>query len=290
MLKKNKNMQKYLVSAVLFGLLLLSGCKTSSKDALSDPVVAIDDNVLTKRELQDAIPDNMSKADSVIFAQDFINRWVKAQLVLRKAEQNLTPEELNVDKLIEEYRTSLLTYQYTQKLLEQKYAPIITTSEIDAYYSKMRDNFKLNEPIIKGVFIKISKASPNIEDVSQLARSERPADLVKLQSYCYQNAKRFEVFVDNWELLSKYSTEFPVQLADASGYFRSQSYYESQDLEFKYILAVRDIRFENEPAPVEYAKNKIKSILLNKKRLEFIKKLEDDLYEDGIKQKVVKFY
>lgn len=290
MLKTNKDMQKYLVLAVLSGFMLLSGCKTSSKDNLSDPVASIDDKVLTKKELQDAIPDNMTKPDSIIFAQDYVTRWVKSQLVLRKAEQNLTTDELNIDKLIEEYRTSLLTYQYTQKLLEQKYAPIITTSEIDSYYAKMRDNFKLNEPIIKGVFIKISKASPNIEDVSQLAKSERPADLVKLQSYCYQNAKRFEVFVDNWELLSKYSTDFPVQLADPAGYFRSQSYYEAQDLEFKYILAVRDIRFENDPAPVEFAKNKIKSILLNKKRLEFIKKLEDDLYEDGLKQKVVKFY
>jgi hypothetical protein len=257
---------------------------------MSDPVVAIENKILTRKELMDAIPNNMPKNDSIIFAQDFIDRWVKTQLVLRKAEQNLSPDELNVEKLIEEYRASLLTYQYTQKLLEQKYAPIITSSEIEAYYNQMRDNFKLSEPIIKGVFVKISKDVGGLDKVEHWAKSTDAGDLVNLQSFCYQNAKRIDVFVDNWELLSKYTGEFPGTLPDLNTYWRTQKFFSAQDTEFKYILALRDIRFEDEAAPVEYTKDKIKSILLNKKRLEFIQKLEVDLYDDAVKQKIIKFY
>jgi hypothetical protein len=45
-----------------------------------------------------------------------------------------------------------------------------------------------------------------------------------------------------------------------------------------------------ETAPLEYVENRIKAILLNKKRVDFINNLESDLYEEGIKQKIIKFY
>ncbi|MFT3740285.1 MAG: hypothetical protein QM786_16180 [Breznakibacter sp.] len=271
-------------------MLVVGACKGAGSDPLSEPVAGIDSKVLTKRQLQDAVPDGLSAGDSIVFAQDYINRWVRTQLMLRKAEQNLSPSEMDVEKLIEEYRTSLITYQYQQKLLEQKFAPIISDSEIEAYYREMKENFRLTRPIIKGIFIKIPLTAPKISDIEGWYRSSRPGDLVDLEAYCYQYAKKFDSFLDQWRYIDNFQSELPSPVYNPSEHFKTLRYYHTRDREFAYFLSIRDIMFEDSTAPIEFVRNDIKAILLNKKRIEYIKKLEDDIYEEGLKQKVVKFY
>ncbi len=279
----------YLLNAIII-LAAVTSCGSGETDPLDVPVVSIEDKTLTQRQLYDAVPHNMSKEDSAVFAQDYITRWVKTQLQLRKAELNLSEEEKNIDNLLEEYRTSLLTHQYQQKLLEEKYAPMITGSEIEAYYKSMNENFRLNEVIIKGIFIKLHQSSPNIQLMEQLFRSKKPADMLELETYCIQNAKKFDQFTENWTPISNIAREFPRQIANPGELFKTERYYTMQDLEYNYYLAIYEIMYEDEIAPLEFVSDRIKSILLNKKRVEFIEKLEEDLYDEGLKQKIVKFY
>ncbi|MBN2744401.1 MAG: hypothetical protein JXR39_10955 [Marinilabiliaceae bacterium] len=275
----------------LIGLLILSAsCRQSSNDPLNIPVVDIEGKVLTQRDLYEAVPHNMSKEDSLVFVQDYITRWVKTQLQLRKAELNLTEEEKNIEKLLDDYRTSLLTHQYQQKLLEQKYAPMITSSEVERYYAEMKENFPLREVIIKGIFIKMPLTAPNLQQFEPFIRSKKPADMLEVEGYCIQNAKKFDQFIDRWIPFSQINKELPNRVDDPSALLRSQLYYTDQDLEFKYYLVVHEVVFDDELAPLEYASERIKSILLNKKRVEFIQQLEEDLYEEGLEQKIVKFY
>lgn len=269
---------------------VVGGCKTSATDPLSDPVASIDNKTLTKRQLFEAIPNGLNDGDSTVFAQDYVNRWVRSQLMLRKAEQNLSPTEMDVDKLIEEYRTSLITYQYQQKILEQKFAPIVSDSEVEAYYKEMTENFKLTRPIIKGIFIKLTLTAPKLSDVENWYKSTRPADLVDLEAYCYQNAKKFDSFLDEWRYIDNFQSELPTPIYNMGEHFKTLRHYQTRDREFAYFLSIRDIMFVDETAPLEFVRNDIKAILLNKKRIEYIKKLEDDIYEEGLKQKVVKFY
>lgn len=283
-------MNKVRIALWGLGLLIMASCGGSGDDPLNIPVVAIENVVLTQRDLYEAIPHNMSKEDSTVFAQDYITRWVKTQLQLRKAELNLTDEEKNIEKMLTDYRASLLTHLYQQKLLEQKYAPMITSSEVESYYNSMKANFKLNEVIIKGVFIKIPQSSPNIQLMEQLIRSKRPADMLEMETYCLQNAKKFDQFPETWISFSQINKELPRPVAEPGELLKDQRYYTTQDMDFNYYLAVYDVMFEDDIAPIEYVTERVKSILLNKKRVEFIQQLEDDLYDEGLRQKIVKFY
>ena len=114
-------MHKYYQLFVLLSFITLLGCNDTVNNPLDKPVVEVGDKSLTRKELYDLIPDNIPKDDSTIFAQDYLNRWIRSELMLRKAELNLTPEEKDVTKLLEEYRRSLLVHQYQQKMLLQKF-------------------------------------------------------------------------------------------------------------------------------------------------------------------------
>jgi hypothetical protein len=283
-------MSKYYFAYLTIPLLMLGACKSKNAGDLSQPVVAIEEKVLTQHQLFDAIPDGLGQEDSTIFAQNYINRWVKSQLMLRKAELNLTPEEKNIERLIEEYRTSLLTHHYQQKLIEQKYAPMITSSDMEAYYKTMTDNFKLSKPIVKGLFIKIARTAPNLQTLEKLVRSNRPSDLVELEAYCFQNAKAFESFFDDWRSIDAILSQLPREAQSQTKQIIGQKYFNTSDDQYEYYVSISDLMDEGELAPFEFVKGSIRSILLNKKRIEFVKQIEEEIYEEGLKQKVVKFY
>jgi len=271
-------------------IILASGCKSSKDDPLDEPIVKVGDKMLTKHELYDNIPDGISKNDSIIFAQDFMNRWIRSELMLRKAELNLSPEEKDVTKLLEEYRRSLLVNQYQQKMLQQKYTPMITDREIKAYYEKMIDNFILNENIIKGVFIIIPRSAPNIKDIRKWYKSDKEEDIVNMEAYCFQNAKKYDVFLEEWKPFSAINHQLPEPVRTPDRFLRYNKSYEAADSVNYYFLSIRDYKLVHDTAPPEYVKNRIKAILLNKKRINFINKLESDLYDEGLKQKIIKFY
>jgi hypothetical protein len=283
-------MRYFLIFVLLTGSAIFVQCKKSTKDALETPVVTIEGKTLTHRQLKDAIPDNLTKEDSTLFVQDYLNKWVKTQLILRQAELNLSDEEKDVEQLLEEYRTSLLSHLYLQKMLEQKYSPLITSSETDAYYKKMKENFKLNEVIVKGVFVKISKNVPDQKELEKWLMNTDPQNLVKMEAYCFQNAKIYDQFIDEWTPLSKLIIELPNAITEPGNYFKTHKFYTTNDLEYNYYIVIKQIMLEDEIAPYEYSLNKIKSIILNKKRVEFIQQLENDLYEEGLEQKIVKFH
>lgn len=284
--------QKYVFASlfVLFAIFLTSACKVNGEQEQAEPLVRINSTVLTKGKVYDAVPNSLSKEDSAIFAQDFINRWIRSELLLSKAELNLTPGEKDVEQLLEEYRRSLLIHQYQQKLLEQKYSPLITSSEIKSYYNDMIDNFKLSEPVIKGVFVIVPKSAPNIDDVEKLYRSDEAEDIVALEAYCFKNAKKYEVFLDHWLTMQNINKRLPVALNRPERFIRNNNYYHTTDSLYQYFLSIKDYKMSGEVAPLDFVESKVKAILLNKKRLEFIKQLEKDLYDEALKGKNITFY
>ncbi len=283
-------MHKYYQLFVLSLIITLLGCNNTIESPLDKPVVEVGDKALTKKELYELIPDNIPKDDSTIFAQDYLNRWIRSELMLRKAELNLTPQEKDVTKLLEEYRRSLLVHQYQQKMLLQKYSPLITNSEIKDYYNKMIDNFILNENIVKSIFIIVPRTAPNLRDLRKWYRSDNPKHLVLMESYCYQNAKRYDISIEKWKPFSAINGMLPRPISRPDRFLRYNHFYETSDSLNYYYINIKDFVLAKETAPIEYVEDRIKAILLNKKRLDFINKLESDLYDEGLKQKIIKFY
>jgi len=55
-------------------------------------------------------------------------------------------------------------------------------------------------------------------------------------------------------------------------------------------MQVNDIRLQNDYAPLEYVNKSIKQIVINKRKLELIKQLENDISKDAIKNNKFQIY
>jgi hypothetical protein len=154
----------------------------------------------------------------------------------------------------------------------------------------MRDNFNLQENIIKGIFIKVPKEAPNQDKLRQWYRSKAGEDLLNLESYCLQNAKKYEVFADNWIPFRRINASLPEPIFGEDRFLETTRNYETSDAQFNYYLSIHDVMLIGNTAPLDYVEDRVRAILLNKKRGEFLKNLEQDLYEEALRDKIVKFH
>jgi len=287
-----ENVKEYI--KYLFLLLILGfggfGCQQSGDKLLEVPLVTVGDWTLTSKQLAEAIPDDISEDDSIALADDYVGRWVKMRLFLYQAEVNLTPQEKDIEKLLDEYRTTLLVHLYQQKMLEEKHSPIISDNEIATYYNEMKDNFRLQNNIVQGVFLKVPKEAPNQDNLRKWYKSKAPEDLMNLEAYAFQFARKYDQFIEEWVSFSRINSLLPVPISNEESFLRWRDYYETSDSLYNYYFARYHYHLTGEQAPLAYVKDRVEAILLNKKRLEFINKLGDEIYEDALRDKIVKFH
>ena len=61
--------------------------------------------------------------------------------VLHKAESNLDDDQKSVEKQLEEYRNSLITYAYETELIKQKLDTVVSEDEIAAFYKNNQNKW-----------------------------------------------------------------------------------------------------------------------------------------------------
>jgi len=262
----------------------LAGCSNLESRTNEQPLARVEDKYLYPSDIQYIFPSDLSGNDSLLILQNFVDKWIKKQLLLQKAELNLTDEQKDVTQQIDEYRSSLLIFKYEQSLIKQKLDTIISEQEVVEYYTENSTNFILVNNIVKAVFIKLPVDAPNLNRIRQLYRSDREEDIQQLESYCYQYADKYDYFEDQWISFESILEEIPQEIPNQERFLRYNPYIEQQDSTFRYFVYIRDYRLSSTEAPLEYVTERIKSIILNKRKVQFINDLENNIYNDALQK------
>lgn len=254
------------------------------------PVVKVFESSLYRSEISDFIPKGTPSADSILMAANYVRNWVTQKLLLHKAIENLSGEEANIQKQVEDYRTSLLIHQYKQKLIAQRLMDDINDTEIEKYYKEHENNFMLATPIVKGIFLILPKNAPNLKEVRKWFKSDKATDQESLEDYCLTNARKYDKFQNKWVeakyLLNLIPGEFEILERD----ILNKTDIEKEDEENYYFLKIREMRREQTVAPLDYVQDEIILILKNKKKLQFENDLEKQINEEGVRKDYVKIY
>lgn len=279
-------MRSVITSGLLINVLLVSilipSCRELENRKNEQPIARVQDKLLLPSEIQDIFPAGLSEQDSLMILRNFTEKWVKKQLILQKAELNLTEVQKDVSRQIEEYRSSLLIFKYEQSLIKQKLDTIIYPEEIENYYTENSSNFILDNIIVKALFIKLPYDAPNLDVFRSLYRQEDEESVRQLESYCFQYAVKYDYFNDNWIMLDKILEELPEELNNPEWRLKYYDYIEQQDSTFRYFINIRDYKLVSEIAPLEYVENNIRSIILNKRKFKFVQNLENNIYNDAL--------
>ncbi len=277
-------MRKFLI---VFMLCTALACKNEHKN---DVLLAkVGNATLYKSDIQNLISTNLTQLDSVSLVKSIIENWVRKQVILQQALINLTEEEKNVDKELEEYRTSLIVYKYEQKYIKERLDTNVTEQELLQYYNDNTQNFILNNNVAKAQFIVLAK-DINTEQLKTWLRMENTESLQRITEFCYQMALRYDYFNDKWVSFDNLKMLFPYTIAPSDQALTSSKLYEASDTSKQYILYIRELRTKGSQAPFEYVKDDIKNIIVLKRKQQLIKELEQNLYLDALNKNKFTIY
>ncbi|MDR0814571.1 MAG: hypothetical protein LBN37_02340 [Bacteroidales bacterium] len=256
----------------------LFSCTSASQDKL---VAKVQNKQLYLNDIKHIFPKDVSKEDSVSLAKLYIEKWVETQLLLNKAELNLSKEQLNISKEIETYRASLLIYKYEEQMLREKMDTIVSDSELKKYYDAYSANFILDEYAVKASYVQIKANAPHLTKVKKWFASDKEKDYQDLVDYCLENAMGFENFNDDWVLWSDVAKTIP-QSEEIFKKIAFSNKVEIEENQIIFLLNVKDKRAAGEVAPLAIVSGKIKNIILNKRKVEFIHHLEKNIFNDAL--------
>jgi len=258
------------------------------KERNGDRTVAkVGDKYLYFSEMSNIFPKGCSRDDSIALAKLYIDNWIKTRLLLQKAEFNLSKEQLDISKEIETYRTSLLIYKYEGLLLQEQLDTAIFDSEINNYYEANIANFPSDEYAVRAIYIKLPENPPVLWNVRRWLMSDRENDVQDLMDYCRKYAVQFDFFDDEWVQWTK--IDLPQKEA-ATKQLAYNELIQQQDGEFIYLVRIREKIVPGDTAPLVFVKDKVKSIIINKRKLKFISELEQNIYNDALSRNQFEIY
>jgi hypothetical protein len=283
-------------SVVVLACALLAGCDLirmketeTEEQAARIPVARVNATYLYNDELAGIVLPGTRSEDSITRVEAYINSWVRKQLLIQEASKKININEAEVERKILDYRYSLIAYEYQAYYIQQNLDTAITAQEIENYYRQNIDNFILKQNIVRATFIKVPKNAPRVNKVKDLIFSTRRED--ELKSYCLSFSSAYHLTDSSWMVFDELVKNSPlVEIPNKIQFLKNTPYYETSDEGFYYFLKVVEYRISDNVSPLEFVKDDIRNILLNKRKVELAKRLEDEVYSQASVNKEFEVY
>ena len=279
-------MKKSKICLILLGYLCCSGCDwfkfkqdSEFQSAVEKPVARVYNKFLYPKDLEEVIGKNMSYQDSAKRANNYVKNWFKKQLIIAKAESELALDQSEIERKILGYRYAIIAHEFKKDYVNNHLDTVITNNEIAQYYESKKDNFILKQNIFKGAFVKLPLKAPKLRRFRKLFRSEKAEDQEELRSYCVQFALNYSLEEDEWINFDEIIINSPLMsIPNKVQFLRNNKHHESRDDNGMYFLKINSYKISDEISPMEFVEDQIRNIILHKRKVDLIDKLEDDIY------------
>ncbi len=274
--------------AVFTGLV---SCDSPRKEAKPEAIARVGDNYLYQSDIAGLIPENSSEEDSLLIVKTYIERWATQKLLTEVSELNLDSEQKKgFEQLVAKYKTDLYTNAYLEQLVKTKVDTTITQEELKQYYQENKANFRTNGKLVKLRYIKAPLEHQKLNEIKERFFNPKKSDknfwdtyLVQLNSVALNDS----VWVDMNQVYQRISFITP---DNADNYIQSGKNYEYKEGESIYFVKIKSVLPANEISPFEYIKPTIKQVIINRRKLDFIKQTEKEITEDAIKNNKYEIY
>jgi hypothetical protein len=280
---------KYLSVAIISSLLLVS-CDYFKKEETSVPVARVNKTFLYQKDINEVLGQIVNKDDSAQITNNFINRWATQQLLIDQALINLSPlQQTNFENLVEQYRVDLYTEAYKSSIVARELDSAISKAELITYYEINKENFKLNDVLLKMRYIHVDDNYSKIKSVTEKLRRFNVQDKEDLTELSIQ-FKSFNLNDSSWVKKDNLIQSLPVLTDSDPQVLKKSNFTKLQDSLGLYLLKIEDVLERNDIAPLSYVEPTIRQIILNRRKQELTKKLEKDITKDAIRNKTFEIY
>lgn len=241
-------------------------------------VATVGDRELYANDLAGLIGPGLTPKDSLAALQSIVDTWVRKEIKTAAAEAAISGHSDDIDEMVAQYRSSLLTYRYEQEWLADRLDTTVTSDQIFEYYDNNRDGFRLAGPIVKARIARIPAGLRQSRKLEEMFRSADEGDRNDFLNICQKNQYRTYDFSDQWTDFSSVVRHIPFSQSNFDDFLRTRRFYEVEDDQYKYMMAIDLFRPTGDYSPLERETGNIRKIILTKRRQALLGQLEDSLY------------
>lgn len=270
----------------------LTSCNYFKKEVNSDAIARVGDSYLYAQELDSLVPANTAKDDSIVIIKTYIDRWATQKILMKAAERNVDEDKkLEFSNLIKQYKNDLYAKAYIEKIVQTTVDTVISNEELQTYYKENKQNFKTNGTLLQLRYIYLPKDHPKFTTIRSNFLNFKKSDAKFWKTYQMQftnSALNDSVWVSLNEVYKKVPFITP---ENRNKYINEGMAFEKSDTLNKiYLVKIKKVINRNQISPFEYLKPTLQQVILNRRKLELIKKFEKEITDDAIKNKEYEVY
>lgn len=283
-------MKRYFLIFCVLSVVAGSCARLSALLHDGDVVARVGKHLLYADDVKEVIPLGMTGDDSLAAVRQYVDRWASEMVLIDIANLELTKEEKDLAKEIEDYRNSILRYRYEQKYVNQRLDTVIAPSLVEQYYKEHPSSFVLDMTIVKARYALIPENAGNLRALREDLRSRPDGEEVVSDSLLRVSSVQYADYSGSWVPLSVLASEFAMGETEFLYSLRSW-YIERSDGHGNLRMAcVYDIAEKGHGGPVDYYERAIKDVLLSARKKALVTNLERDLLESARQSGKIEIY
>ena len=263
--------------------MFFSTCQEKHEDK-GEVLASVYGKNLYRTDLDDIFYEGISYNDSVLRSKVYIDKWVRNQLLVRQAENNLEPEQLDFSKRLEEYRNSLVINKYETELIKQNLDTKVTEDQIQEYYNENSDEFRLNRDIVRIATVNLPRDSKKKWLFIKLLRDYDSIMIDSVTSLSKEYALDWNMDVEQWHNFDEVAEKFKLNVTDNKSFLNENKYYVVINDDVYSVIRFCEYRLMGDVSPCEIEVDRIKYIILSNRKKDLLEKLYDDLYSKAVQE------
>jgi hypothetical protein len=265
--------------------------KSVSVDEEEAYVASVDQQFLRQSDLKLVNTTGLSPADSSNIIERYIQSWIRKQLMIKEASKAKLTDEAEINRKLLDYKYALMVYEFEKDYLEKNIDNTIPEQEIEQYYVLNKENFTLKEIIARLNFVKLERNNPQNRNLERLLRLQEGEQKDALQKIGMEQAANYYLEDAIWVKMGDIVINTPlVESSNLVGLLRNNKLIIVEDDWYKYYFRILEYKLEDQTPPLEFVKDEIAKILLNKKRVQLVEELQKEIYNRALENNEFKIY
>lgn len=278
---------------LMFALCLaVMSCRPSDtgEESSSDPVLLaqVFDYKLYFDDIRDLIQGYSSAEDSIQQVRSLTEHWVRDRLILVEAEKNF-PKEANMNKLLEDYRQSLLRHFFEQRTIEERLDTVITENDLQRYYEANKEQHRLETGILRGFYFKITRPKGRNDQILTWWKTFPKNHFEEVINYAARHARTNWADSTQWHEMHMLIQLFPEGALTPSS-IRSKRGIMKEDGEFIHLLYPLEVYYERDIAPLSTVRAQAARYIIHQRELELLERIKKEIYDRDIQNDQVKIF
>lgn len=274
---------KYFILSLCF---LVSCNLFNSNEPQGNVIAEVGNSRLYLNDIESLFSHELSYEDSLEIIDKYRTEWIISRLLINKATAQFQNDE-KINKLVNDYRESLILDFYRRNLIKTKLDSIITSDQYTDAYEQYKSNFNAVDEYYNVKIVTISERNSGYPQFKVFWENNE-INKEKLDSICSKGNTQCWLDDDLW-----LSYESILILTDNAKVNKTQlkanSKLEIAETDNKVFILVKELIKEGELMPIAMVKDELRKYILSNRMEDLLKETRNELYKKALEENKIKF-